>query len=1002
MQAAIILAIPVFGSDAFAQEAQARDASTPPPPPSPVTTSTTGDTGAVTSTSTTTPSDTTAADAAEEDEDDKAATVAMQGMLATSPSMRAAFTSGPVMSPMAIAPGDPRYPLPAEPTPAGLILGTGGLVGNVGGALSPTLTALLNPNAQYLSSGALNLASVNVTGTFQTIGIGGLSLVNLTPVSTAINGTLMGQNQHLTLLGGVTSGSYITNINRGTDGFFAGGGGILLPSGAPAWSSDCAALLGIPLVRCWAVNPAQDNQVIVGDKATANGSQEVVIGRGASHTLPAEDANTVFPGSGRNDPNDPTGVPTNDFAARKGNSVVIGDSASGTANAQTIIGANATSTQVNSVALGNASVADRAAATGYIAFGLAAPQTSVGAVSIGSAGNERQLTHVAAGTDSYDAVNVLQLQGAISQVSALDPLAVTYDPDGGGLPTNSVTLVGAGTGAVGVHNLAAGSLAAGSLDAVNGAQVGSITQALAGYLGGGAAFDPVTAIFTAPAYALRPVDASGNVSAASFANAGDAFTSLDGSVFALNSRVNAIAAGLSPYLDVQSTAVAADATGNDSIALGGAALASGDDAMAAGAQASASAAGAVAMGARASASAAGAVAIGSDSIADRLGGGNEAFSGVAVPVQGVVSVGSAGAERQIANVAGGSADTDAVNVRQLRVVADFAGSIGASAVQYDDASHTSVTLNAGGAATLIGNLAAGNIAQGSAQAINGGQLWEWTQNASNVYSNLALYTSIQALQGGGTNGGSIGLSVNNTDNLPAAAASGGNTIAVGAGSTASGEDSATLGNGAQATASNSVAIGAGSVADRANTVSVGAEGATRQVTNVAAGTAGTDAANVAQVNAVREGSVGYDTRPDGSVDRGNVTLGSPGAPTAVHNVAPGTAATDAANVGQLDQVADWSRRYTDERVGAIDRDIQRTNNRASAGVASAMAMAGLPQATTPGRNMAAVAGGTFRGESGIAVGISTVTDGGGWVYKLSGSANSRGDAGFSVGAGMEW
>lgn len=1246
--AAMMLVTSFFVADALGQEVQASGASTPPPVP--VASTSTGEAPTVTPTSstasTTTPD--TAADVTKEDEDDTAATIAMQGILATSPSMRAAFTSipyastGPIVSPMAIAPGDPRYPLPAEPNPAGLILGTGGLVGNVGGALSPTLTSLLNPNAQYLSSGALNLAAVNVTGTFQTIGIGGLSLVNLTPASTAINGTLMGQNQHLTLLGGVTSASYITNINRGTDGFFAGGGGILLPSGAPAWSSDCASLLGIPLVRCWAVNPAQDNQVIVGDKATANGSQEVVIGRGASHTLPAEDANTVFPGSGRNDPNDPTGVPTNDFATRKGNSVVIGDSASGTANAQTIVGANATSSQVNSVALGNASVADRAAAAGYVAFGLAAPQTSVGAVSIGSTGNERQLTHVAAGTDGYDAVNVLQLQGAISQVSALDPLAVTYDPDGGGLPTNSVTLVGSGTGAVGVHNLAAGSLAAGSLDAVNGAQlnttnqavatflggttaasptgvftaptfnvthvdasgavsvgshadvtstftdlgtsignlnlrlntfytngvdyvainstgvlpsatgaesiaiggattassnnaiaigngatashadsiaigngsatsvgaetgytafgltapqtslgevnlggrkvtgvaagtldtdvvnvaqlravstdltdlghlavlydddgagnplnsltlvgdgsgtavalhnlaagslaptssdavngaqVGSITQALASYLGGGAAFDPVTAIFTAPAYALRPVDAGGNVSSASFANAGDAFTSLDDSVFALNGRVNAIAAGLSPYLDVQSSAVAADATGNESIALGGAAQASGDAAMAAGTQANASGTGAVALGARASASVQGGVAIGSDSVADHVGGGNEAFSGVAVPVQGVVSVGSAGAERQIANVAGGSADTDAVNVRQLRAVADFAGSIGASAVQYDDVSHTSVTLNAGGAATLIGNLAAGSVAQGSAQAINGGQLWDWTQNASNVYSNLALYTSIQALQGGGTHGGSIGLSVNNSNNLPAASASGGNTIAVGAGSTASGTDSATLGNGAQATAANSVAIGAGSVADRANTVSVGAAGATRQVTNVAAGTAGTDAANVAQVNAVREGSVGYDTRPDGSVDRGNVTLGSPGAPTAVHNVAPGTAATDAANVGQLDQVADWSRRYTDERVGAIDRDIERTNNRASAGVASAMAMAGLPQATTPGRNMAAVAGGTFRGESGIAVGISTVTDGGGWVYKLSGSANSRGDAGFSVGAGMEW
>ncbi len=37
--------------------------------------------------------------------------------------------------------------------------------------------------------------------------------------------------------------------------------------------------------------------------------------------------------------------------------------------------------------------------------------------------------------------------------------------------------------------------------------------------------------------------------------------------------------------------------------------------------------------------------------------------------------------------------------------------------------------------------------------------------------------------------------------------------------------------------------------------------------------------------------------------------------------------------------------------------------------------------------MAAIAGGMLRGESG-AVGLSTVSDG--WVYKLSGTANSRG------------
>jgi len=58
-----------------------------------------------------------------------------------------------------------------------------------------------------------------------------------------------------------------------------------------------------------------------------------------------------------------------------------------------------------------------------------------------------------------------------------------------------------------------------------------------------------------------------------------------------------------------------------------------------------------------------------------------------------------------------------------------------------------------------------------------------------------------------------------------------------------------IGEGATVTANNAVAIGQGSVANQANTVSVGSVGNERRVTNVAAGTAATDAANVSQMQA---------------------------------------------------------------------------------------------------------------------------------------------------------
>jgi trimeric autotransporter adhesin len=123
-------------------------------------------------------------------------------------------------------------------------------------------------------------------------------------------------------------------------------------------------------------------------------------------------------------------------------------------------------------------------------------------------------------------------------------------------------------------------------------------------------------------------------------------------------------------------------------------------------------------------------------------------------------------------------------------------------------------------------------------------------------------------------------------------------------------------------------------------------------------------------------------------------------------VAAGTAPTDAANVGQLNagvQTAEnWAQNYTNQQLSNFDHSLNTVANRANAGVASAMAMAGLPQAYQPNQNAAAVAFGNYHGETGIAVGLSTVTESGRWIYKLNFSDNTRGDAGVSVGAAVVW
>jgi autotransporter adhesin len=211
----------------------------------------------------------------------------------------------------------------------------------------------------------------------------------------------------------------------------------------------------------------------------------------------------------------------------------------------------------------------------------------------------------------------------------------------------------------------------------------------------------------------------------------------------------------------------------------------------------------------------------------------------------------------------------------------------------------------------------------------------------------------------------------------------------------------------QAQADNSVALGAGSVANRANTVSVGASGAGTPGGQRGRRLAGHRRGQRAPAAGSQQGTIRYDTTVNGATNYNSVTLGSTSSgPTTVRNVAAGTAGTDAVNVDQLKsgmaQTLDWSKAYTDERMGGFERDLRKTDNRASAGIASAMATAALPQPSEAGRSMASIAAGSYNGESGVALGISGVSEGGRWIYKFSGSTNSRGEAGVAVGAGIQW
>ena len=114
----------------------------------------------------------------------------------------------------------------------------------------------------------------------------------------------------------------------------------------------------------------------------------------------------------------------------------------------------------------------------------------------------------------------------------------------------------------------------------------------------------------------------------------------------------------------------------------------------------------------------------------------------------------------------------------------------------------------------------------------------------------------------------------------------------------------------------------------------------------------------------------------------------------IHNVAPGTADTDAVNVSQLRDAIGGNRNW-EPRVNQVEKH-------ANAGTAQAIATAGLPQVYLPGKNLVAIGGGVYRGESGYAVGFSSISDNGSWIFKATGSGNSRGNFGGSAAVGYQW
>lgn len=328
----------------------------------------------------------------------------------------------------------------------------------------------------------------------------------------------------------------------------------------------------------------------------------------------------------------------------------------------------------------------------------------------------------------------------------------------------------------------------------------------------------------------------------------------------------------------------------------------------------------------------------------------------------------------VSGVAAGVADTDAVNVSQLKAVAATSGKSTVSAgnntvvttttnadgtTNYQVGTSNNVAfdtvkvgnVNIDGATGKISGVTAGDISANSTDAVNGSQLYATNQKIDQV-SQVANAGWNISTQGKNATNVKPGASVDmkNTD---------GNIIV------------------SKSTANNDINF------DLAKNI---------KVDSVVLGN-GTTTIN--QNGLIIQN--GPSVTANGGINAGGM---------AITNVKAGTAPTDAVNVSQLQaatgDVLNQANSYTDVQINGVRQDLWRVDRGYRGGTASAMAMATLPQAYIPGKSMASIAASHYEGESGLAVGVSGVTENGRIVYKLNTSGNTTGQWGVAVGAGLQW
>ncbi|WP_289387352.1 ESPR-type extended signal peptide-containing protein [Acinetobacter nosocomialis] len=330
----------------------------------------------------------------------------------------------------------------------------------------------------------------------------------------------------------------------------------------------------------------------------------------------------------------------------------------------------------------------------------------------------------------------------------------------------------------------------------------------------------------------------------------------------------------------------------------------------------------------------------------------------------ITTSGISAGNKTISNVAAGVSSTDAVNKGQLdSAISSINNNVGAlanSAVQYDKNSDgtvnkDSITLAGGANGTTIKNVANGTVAEGSKDAVNGGQLWTVQQQVDKNTGDISnLQTDISNI-----NNGKSGL-VQQAD-----------------------KDAA-------------ITVGKDTGGTQVNVSGTAGE---RTVTGVKAGAVtatSKDAVNGSQLNTTNQALVNY---LGGGAGYDNITQ-SFSNPT--YNVGDKSYNNVGDAIGALNQADQTLNTKIDNVSNKLEQAFYATNQRiddvekrANAGIAAAMALENAP--FVAGKYTYAVGAAYHGGENAVGVTLRKTADNGRWSLTGGVAAASQGDPSVRIG-----